>query len=149
MLEPSHNALNVHLDYVFDNLPCAAKINISFGYLLRNVETEEFTYYYAQSNTAVFTLPIMVANSMDLDFLRDRVDHENFFRHMMRERPDTNSRFYKITNVVITATLLLDVPMGCPQTVLPDFLHQSKQVHTLLTDSVGKDTRTIYAFSEV
>ncbi len=122
MLEPSHNALNVHLDCVFDNLPCAAKINISFGYLLRNVETEEFTYYYAQSNTSVFTLPIMVANSMDLDFLRDRVDNENFFRHMMRERPDTKSRFYKMTNVVITATLLLDVPMGSPQTVLPDFL---------------------------
>ena len=44
------NLVNKKLDQFFEKLACAAKINIAFGFVLRNIETGEYCYFYAHEN---------------------------------------------------------------------------------------------------
>ena len=49
------NAKNVDekLDHFFNNLKCAAKVNLAFGFILRNIEDGGFTYFYAHENNTL------------------------------------------------------------------------------------------------
>jgi hypothetical protein len=62
----------------------AFKINVSFGFILRNVETEELRYYHSsQNNSRFFDVPHLIRNEEDLDkFLADlsREDILEFIR---------------------------------------------------------------------
>ena len=39
--------LNDKLDYVFNEMNCAAKVNLAFGFVLKNVEDGSSRYFYA------------------------------------------------------------------------------------------------------
>ena len=44
--------VNEKLDNFFNNLKCAAKLNLAFGFLLKSIKDGGFRYFYAQqSNT--------------------------------------------------------------------------------------------------
>ena len=42
------------LEEVFNKLDSAAKINIALGFVLHNVDTGEYRYYYAHENKTLF-----------------------------------------------------------------------------------------------
>ena len=44
------NLVNEKLDQVIENFDCAAKINIALRFVLRNIETGDYLYFYAQKN---------------------------------------------------------------------------------------------------
>ena len=46
-----------------------------------------------------------------------------------RERANTKWKFYKLTNLAVSASLLKDVPMGCKDTVLPEPLLKNQNVN--------------------
>ena len=48
------NLVNEKLDQAFEKLDCAAKINIALGFVLRNMETSEYRYFYAHENNTLF-----------------------------------------------------------------------------------------------
>ena len=83
-----HSQIKKNLSNVYEQLDCAAKVNIGFGFILTNLDGE-FRYYYAHSNNMVFDVPIVMANKQDLEFITDRMDDEDFIEHIVRERPDT------------------------------------------------------------
>ncbi len=133
MSDNTHESLNRHLDTVYNSLDCAAKLNISFGFILKNIDDDiGFRYFHAHTNNTVFDKPVMVATPGDMDFMKDRLDGEDFFEHMTRERPDTKWRFYKVTNVSVIATMMHDVHLGCKNTNLPEFLTRNNRITTLL-----------------
>ena len=41
------NLVNEKLDQVFEKLDCAAKINIALRFVLRNIETGDYLFFYA------------------------------------------------------------------------------------------------------
>ena len=41
------------LDHVFKNLKCVAKVNIAFGFNLKNIEDGRFRYFYAHENNTL------------------------------------------------------------------------------------------------
>ena len=45
-----HNLVNEKLDQFFENLDCAAKINIALGFVLRNIETGEYLYFFIHTS---------------------------------------------------------------------------------------------------
>ena len=45
--------LNDKLDYVLRELKCAAKVNLSFGFILKNVEDGMCRYFYAHENNTI------------------------------------------------------------------------------------------------
>ena len=46
--------INGKLEEVFNKLDTAAKINIALGFVLRNIETGEYRYFYAHGNNTLF-----------------------------------------------------------------------------------------------
>ena len=45
--------LNDKLDYVFKELKCAAKVNLAFGFVLKNIEDGMCRYFYAHENNTI------------------------------------------------------------------------------------------------
>ena len=127
------------LDKIFEELECTAKINFSFGFVLRNTENpDEFKYFYASNNNPVLSFPVVLSNSQDLEFLKDRIDGESYFESAIRQRPNTKWRFFTITNVTFFVYLLLDIPIGCIDGTFPQQLVKNCMIQLLTKDSEGK-----------
>ena len=127
--ESSHEKLEDYLDYIFERLPCAVKLNIYFGFMLRNQETDEFRYFYADKNNPLFSSPVFIRDPVHLAFLKDRVEGEDFFEYVTQQRPNTKWRYFQLTNVTFRATLVRDIPLGCLGISLPDWLRNHNLVH--------------------
>ena len=127
--------IGTRVDHLFDSLTTAAKINVSLGYLLINIETEEFRYFYAEKNNPLLDQPVVVENSGDLASLKSQLDGVNFIESVTSQHPDTKWKFYRLTNVSIIATLIHGVPMGCSGIILPDYLTTNPHITTLTQDA--------------
>ena len=46
--------INEKLEEVFNKLDSAAKINTALGFVLRNIETGEYQFFYAHENNTLF-----------------------------------------------------------------------------------------------
>ncbi|KAJ7387824.1 hypothetical protein OS493_001170 [Desmophyllum pertusum] len=61
-----------HLDQIFTDQSTGFKLNVSFGFILRNNETGELQYHYAsRNNEQVFEEPFQIATAPDLDQVRE------------------------------------------------------------------------------
>ena len=54
------------LDVMFDILNCASKLNVAFGFVLKNVEDRSFSYYYAHDKNILLERPTLLAATEDL-----------------------------------------------------------------------------------
>ena len=53
MLSFDVSLLNDKLDYEFKELKCAAKVNLAFGFVLKNIEDGMCRYFYAHENNTI------------------------------------------------------------------------------------------------
>ena len=123
--------MNEKLDAVFDTLKCAAKLNMAFGFVLKNVEDGSCRYYYAHENNTLLDRSKLVATKEDLSKIKTILSNSDVIEACMRERANTKWRFYKLTNFTVFAALLKEVPMGCKDAVLPEPLLKNRTVNCL------------------
>ena len=112
--------VNEKLDQFFNNLKFAAKVNLAFGFFLKNLEDGGFRYFYAHENNTLLDRSKLVCTHDDLAKLKDFCKQTDVIESCSRERMNTKWRFYKLTNLAVFAALLKDVPMGCKNAVLPE-----------------------------
>ena len=105
--------LNDKLDYVSKELKCAAKINIAFGFVLKNIEDGMCRYFYAHENNTIMEKSKLVCTPDDIVNLKEKLQKMDIIDLFIRERANTKWKFYKLTNVTVFAALLKDIPMGC------------------------------------
>ena len=55
---------------MFDSPKCAAKLNVTFGFLLKNIEKFSCRYYYGHENITLFKRSKTVATIEDLTKLK-------------------------------------------------------------------------------
>ena len=65
--------LNDKLDYVFKELKCAAKVNLAFGFVLKNIEDGMCRYFYAHENNTIMERSKLVCTQADMTNLKDRM----------------------------------------------------------------------------
>ena len=123
--------LNDKLDYVFKELKCAAKINIAFGFVLKNIEVGMCRYFYAHENNSIMEKSKLVCTPDDFVNLKEKLQKKDIIDLCTRERANTKWKSYKLTNVRVFAALLKDIPMGCKDTVLPEPLLKNCNVNCL------------------
>ena len=133
--------VNEKLDHFFNNLKCAAKVNLAFGFILKNIEDGGFRYFYAHENNTLLDRSKLVCTHDDLAKLKDFLNKTDVIESCSRERLNTKWRFYKITNLTVFAALLKDVPMRCKNAVLPEPLPKS---HTINCLTYEENTRQPY-----
>ena len=126
--------INQKLEEVFNKLDSAAKINIALGFVLRNSETGEYRYFYAHENNTLFEKSHLLCTKADLITIQGKVEKFDNVEQSTQERQNTKWRFKLITNVTVFAALLKNIPMGCPNSVLPDPLLKNHSVNCLLSN---------------
>ena len=119
--------VNEKLGHFFNNLKCAAKVNVVFGFVLRNIEDEGFRYFYVHENNTLLDRSKLVCTHDDLVKLKDFLNKTGVIERCSQERMNTKWRFYKLTNLNVFAALLKDVPMRCKKAVLPEPLRKITQ----------------------
>ena len=100
------------IDHFFNSLKCAAKVNLVFGFVLRNIEDERFRYFYAHENITLLDRSKLVCTRDDLAKLKQFLNKTEVTESCSRERLSRKWSFYKLTNLTVFAALLKDVPMG-------------------------------------
>ena len=133
--------MNEKLDHFFNNLKCAAKVNLPFGFILKNIEDGGFRYFYAHENNTLLDRSKLVCTHDDLAKLKDFLNKTDVKESCSRERMNTKWMFYKLTNLTVFAALLKDVPMGCKNAVLPEPLLKN---HTINCLTYEENTRQPY-----
>ena len=123
--------VNENLDHFFNNLKCAAKMNLAFGFILKNIEDGGFRYFYAHENNTLLDWSKLVCTHDDLAKLKDFLNKTDVIEFCSRERMNKKWRFYKLTNVTVFAASLKDVPMGCKDAVLPEPLLRNGTINCL------------------
>ncbi len=101
---PIDNTVNVDIlmekiQYVFDNRGNAFRLNLSFGIILQNTETDELVYYRPYSNALVFERAMYVSRRADLRRVKRRMVNLDILQYMLNQRPNTKYAPVLITNV--------------------------------------------------
>ena len=109
--------------------------------MLRNIETSEYRYFYAHENNTLFDKSILLCTKADLTTIQNKVNEQDIIEICTQERQNTKWRFKLITNVTIFAALLKNVPMGCPDSVIPEPLLRNNHVNCLISN---QDTKQPY-----
>ena len=111
------------IQVVFDNLQSRAKVNISFGLVLRQSVTGELRYFHSSANNArFFEEPFSIGSQEDLDRMLAelrRIDVAEFGR---QQRPDTKWVVESITNITIFVNKLTKFPIGAAVIELPPYV---------------------------
>ena len=63
--------VNDKLDHFFNKLKCAAKVNLAFGIISKNIEDGRFRYSYAHENNTLLDRSKLVCTHDDLAKLKD------------------------------------------------------------------------------
>ena len=109
--------VNEKLDRIFNNLECAAKVNLSFGFILKNIKDGGFRYFHAHENNTMLDRSKLVCTRDDFAKLKDFLNKTDVIGSCRQESMNTKWKFYKLTNLTVFAALLTDVPMGCKDAV--------------------------------
>ena len=111
--------VNEKLHHVFNNLKCAAKVNLAFDFILKNIEFGVFRYVYAHENSTLLDRSKLVCFRDDLAKLNDFLSKTDVMEFCSRDRMKTKWRFYNVANLTVVTALLKDVSMGCKGVVVP------------------------------
>ena len=65
--------LNDKMDYVFEELKCAAKVNLAFGFVLKNIEDGMCTYLDVHENNTIMERAKLLCTQADMTNLKDRM----------------------------------------------------------------------------
>ena len=85
--------LNAKLDYVFKKLKCAAKVNLAFGFVLKNIEDRMCRYFYAHENNTVMERAKRVCTQADKTNLKIRMQKMDIFGVCTREKSIQGRKF--------------------------------------------------------
>ena len=116
----SETVVNEKFDHFFNNVECAAKMNLAFSFILKNLEEGGFRYFYAHENNTLLDRSKLVCTHEDMAKLKDFLIKTDAIESSSRERMNTKWKFYKLTNLTVSAARLKDVPMGRKDGILPE-----------------------------
>ena len=126
--------INEKLNEVFANLNCAAKFNLALGFLLQNIETNDYRYFYPHENNLLLDRVFLLSNRNDLLNMQNEIEKLDLIETCTQERQNSKWRFTLITNVTVFAALLTNIPMGCTDSPLPEPLLRNPEVNCLLSN---------------
>ena len=84
---------------IFREQTTAFKINVSFVFFLRQMETGELRYYHSsQNNSRFFYVPHLIRTEEDLEKYLDELQGQDILEFIRQKRPDTKWVVHLLTN---------------------------------------------------
>ena len=113
--------VNEILDHFLNNLKYAAKMNLSFGVILKVIIDGGFRYFYADENNTLLDRSKLECTHDDLAKLKDFLNQTDVIESCSRKRMNTRWRFYKLTNLTVFAAFSKTYPWGAKTQFYPNF----------------------------
>ena len=124
---------------IMSNQNSRFKINFSFGYILKNIESDALCFFHpSYNNHCVLNTAKLISNSNELSRFLEIVSDFDFLENFAR--PNTKWRYLSITNITFYVNKLRKAVIGQSVT-LPPFLVHNQGVHNLIAD---KNTGQLY-----
>ena len=132
--------LHDQLFLLFDQQTTAAfKVNVSFGFVLREKENNRLRYYHSSNNCCGRYLeePSLITNRDDFESFLERIREPDILQWAVAQRPNSEWVCEHVTNATFFLNRIVDHPIGCVGINLPDYVKNNKSIIGLETDSHG------------
>ena len=139
--------LNIHqfqeaTKEIFERQATCFKINASFGFMLRHIETGDLRYFHAsQNNNRYLDMPHLIRNEDDLQRFSRELDRQDLLEYIRQQRPDTKWVVHLVTNITFYVNKLIGHPMGSMD--LPVYLPDERSIGAQESDYSSDDEDTI------
>ena len=105
--------MSVILRNIFEKQRNAFKLNIAFGFILKNEESDEVRYYYYHSqNGQVFESPSVVRNEEDLARFTKKMEGVDWQEYVRQQKPNSKRTVALFNNVATIIHKLPDHAIG-------------------------------------
>ena len=141
--------VNEKLDHFFIKLKRAAKKNLAFGFILKNIEDGRFKNSCAHENNTLLDRSKLVCTHDNLAKLKDFLNKTDVIESCSQDKMNTKWRFYKLTNLTVFSALLKNIPMGSKDAVLPEPLCKNHTIDCLTFEENTRQLITITRASSV
>jgi G:T-mismatch repair DNA endonuclease (very short patch repair protein) len=118
----------------------ACKIQVSFGLILRHVESGRLKYFHScQNNSRLFEQPLFISTEKQFIEMLDKMTALDMEEKGKTNRPDTKWNLHSISNISFYVNRLPHVPLlGKAPVVMPSFLSKNKGLVVLTRERGGK-----------
>ena len=120
--------LEMPLKKMYQEQTNAFKINLSYGFVLRNKNTGRYKYYHSSCNCCGRYLdePSLITNSEDFDDFLERIRETDVLQWAINQRPDSAWVCELVTNVTFFVNRIIDHPIGCVNMIpLPVYIKKN------------------------
>jgi hypothetical protein len=128
-LQEGVSEINNHLDKIYQKVGSSFKINIAFGFILRNKIMGEYRYFIPYKNNFILNKPFVVTNTKNLNRLKLTLKKIDPKSHIFNSRPNSNFVPVMITNIHYDVTPL-NFPLGCSTTAIPNYILSNRHILT-------------------
>ena len=130
----------LELGHIFTDQTTAFKINISYGFILRNRTSGRYKYYHSSCNCCGRYLdePSLITNADTFENFLERINEPDILKWALNQRPNSDWVVEIVTNATIFVNRILQHPIGCVGIVLPPHVKYNQSVTGLAKDHHGR-----------
>ena len=131
--------LHDQLFLLFEEQTTAFKVNVSFGFILKQKATSRLRYYHSSNNCCGRYLeePSLITNRADFDRFLARIQESDILQWAVAQRPNSDWVCEHVTNATFFLNRIVDHPIGCVGINLPDYVKNNKAIVGLAKDENG------------
>ena len=115
---------------IFKGQKTAFKINLAFGFILKNTETGEVKYYYPSQNGFLYEEPTLISNEEDLNRFLHKIQDTDWQEFVRRQKPNSKWRVSLLCNAALHIYKVTEQPIGRGKR-LPAYIVENRGVDAL------------------
>ena len=130
----------LELRHIFEEQTTAFKINISYGFILRNKQTGRYRFYHISCNCCGRYLDEAspITNAETFEKFLERIKEPDLLNWAVSQPPNSDWICEMVTNVTFFVNKILQHPIGCVGIVLPPHIKRHQSIIGLETDGNGR-----------
>ena len=130
------DSAGLELGHIFAEQSTAFKLNISYGFILRNRTSGRYRYYHSSCNCCGRYLdePSLITNADTFENFLERIKEPDILKWVLSQRPNSEWVVEIVTNATIFVNRILQHPIGCVGIVLPHHVKFNKALTALEKD---------------
>ena len=130
------------LRQLFEEQTTSFKLNLSFGFILKQKVTGRLRYYHSSNNCCGRLLeePSLITNRGDFDRFLERIREPDILQWAIAQRPNSDWVCEHVTNATFFLNRIVQHPIGCVGVTLPDYVKNNKAIVGLVKDHHRKST---------
>ena len=124
------------LRQLFEEQNTDFKVNLSFGFILKQKVTGRLRYYHSSNNCCGRLLeePSLITNRGDFDRFLARIQESDILQWAIAQRPNSDWVCEHVTNATFFLNRIVQHPIGCVGVTLPDYVKHNKAIVGLEKD---------------